>query len=73
MTRRIATVTLGLATALALTAGPAVAHPHSKAKNGFVGPAADSPAFGAAHSGIQCAAEAGNPNLTPLDLDCPKP
>ena len=73
MTRRIITAAVGVATALALTAGPAAAHPHDKANNGFVGPSMDSPAFGPAHNGIQCAVDGGNPNLTDLGLACPKP
>lgn len=62
--------------ALALSAGPAMAHPHDKAANGFVGPTgtpieASGGQAGVAHQGIQCAQDFGNPHLTDLGLDCP--
>ena len=78
--KKILTVTLGAAATLALAAGPAAAHPHSKAANGSIGPAVDGPG-GGAHNGIECAVKF-NPNLevslaapppNGLGLECPAP
>lgn len=75
MKRKILTVTLSAAAALALSAGPAVAHVNVKAGTtpdglpaGFVGPAdLESPA----HNGIECAA-AKNPNIDSIArFNCP--
>lgn len=75
MRRMVATIAATLLT-LGVAAGPALAHPHDQAHNGFVGPtgtpveASDGTA-GVAHRGIQCAQDHGNPHLGDLGLDCP--
>lgn len=74
--RKLLTLVLAILSALALMAGPAFAHPHDEAHNGFVGPVgtpveASGGQAGVAHEGIQCAQEFGNPHLTDLGLDCP--
>lgn len=74
--RRVTATVAATILALGLGAGPALAHPHDQAHDGFVGPTgtpveASDGAAGVAHQGIQCAFEHGNPHLTGLPLDCP--
>lgn len=65
-----------MAAVLALSAGPAMAHPHDRAEPGFVGPTgtpreASDGQSDVAHQGIQCAHDHGNPHVGDLGLDCP--
>lgn len=73
MRRRLAVITTAAMMALAMTAAPAMAHPHTRNANNFVGPALDSPGAGA-HNGIECAA-LKNKNIPSLAavFECPSP